>query len=358
MTRARRTRAVRKLLPPWFAKRGRDLPWRRTRDPYAIWVSEIMLQQTRVSAVESYYRRFLRKFPDVGALARAPLDDVLKAWEGLGYYSRARNLHRAAGVVLERHGGQLPAAAPDLRKLPGVGRYTAGAIASIAFGRDEPIVDGNVIRVLARIFRIREDPKAPATQRKLWSLAAELLPPGRAGMFNQAMMELGALVCAPRGPDCDACPVAGACAARARGEQADLPRRTPKAPVPHYTVAAGVIRKPGWILIDRRKPEGLLGGLWEFPGGKVAGGETPAEAVVREVREELDIVVEVVAPLVRIRHAYTHFRITLHAFQCRHVSGRPRAVGCAAVKWVRPAQLGRYAFPKANHKILEAIREG
>lgn len=346
---------LRRALLSWYSRRRRDLPWRRTQDPYAIWVSEMMLQQTQVATVIPYYERWMRSFPTVESLAAASEARVLKAWEGLGYYTRARNLHRAAGVVVKESGGRLPDTAEGLRRLPGIGPYTAGAIASIAFGRDEPVVDGNVARVLCRLYRIGSNPKSPATVKRLWAMARELLPAGRAGDFNQAMMELGATVCVPRGPRCGECPVARFCQARAHGEQDRLPRTPPRKAVPHYHGAIGVIRHRGRVLIDRRKPEGLLGGLWEFPGGKRERGETLEECLHREVREELGIEIADLRPLTVIRHAYSHFRVTLHVFECRLLRGRPRAIACAECRWVRPSELQRYAFPTANKRIIELL---
>ena len=347
--------AIATALPAWWKRRRRDLPWRRRSDPYAIWISEIMLQQTQVATVVPYFERFCVRFPDVRTLAEAGLDEVLKVWEGLGYYSRARNLHRAARMVVEQHGGRLPQSAAELRTLPGIGRYTAGAIASIAFGLDEPVLDGNVTRVLCRVFSVRQQPKTAPVQRRLWSLARRLIPAGRAGLFNQAMMDLGATVCVPSGPRCPQCPLRKVCRARARGEQDKLPVKTKRPPLPHQTIVAGVIRKGGRILIDQRNPDGLLGGLWEFPGGKVEPGEGLQDALRREVREELGIEIRVLEPIATVRHAYTHFRITLHAFDCRHVSGRPAPLQCAACKWVGRKDLDRYAFPRANRKIIEAL---
>ncbi|NBB95488.1 MAG: A/G-specific adenine glycosylase [Planctomycetes bacterium] len=340
----------------WFDAGRRDLPWRRTADPYAIWVSEIMLQQTQVATVVDYYRRFLQAFPSVEALADADLDEVLKLWEGLGYYSRARSLHKAARHVAADLDGRVPHTVEELRKLPGIGAYTAGAIASIAFGVAEPVVDGNVARMLCRLQRIAQPPKAPATQRQLWDLAADLVPPGTPGDFNQAMMELGAMVCRPTNPDCPRCPLGTLCEARRAGLQHDLPPRTPGKAVPHHTVVAGVIfRSDGRVLIDRRPQEAMLGGLWEFPGGKVRPGEGLAEALQREVREEVGLEVGVDDTLCVVNHAYSHFRITLHAFGCRRVSGRARAIECDAVRWVSPDQLDRYAFPRANGRIIEQL---
>jgi A/G-specific adenine glycosylase len=347
---------MRSLLLSWFAENARDLPWRRTPDPYAIWISEIMLQQTRVQAVVPYYERFLERFPAVERLARARLDTVLKLWEGLGYYSRARNLHAAAKEIVARFDGHLPTTREKLLTLPGIGRYTAGAIASIAFGKREPVVDGNVTRVLCRIFRIEGGPKDLAIQKRIWTIAGQLVPEGHAGQFNQAMMELGSEVCRPRRPRCHECPVSQVCGARLHNEQDSLPTRVPKKQLPCYTVAVGVIYRDGRILIDKRKPEGLLGGLWEFPGGKKRRGESLEAALRREVREELAISIRVGPLLAVVGHAYSHFRVHIHAFECTYLSGEPRCIACDDFKWVRPSDLGRYAFPAANHKIIEILR--
>jgi len=314
-----------------------------------------MLQQTRTETVRPYFERFLRRFPTVHRLARARLDTVLKLWEGLGYYGRARNLHEAAGIIVRAHGGELPADRDALRKLPGVGRYTAGAVASIAFGADVPVLDGNVTRLLCRAFRIRQDCRAPAVQDRLWRLARDLIPRGRAGTFNQAMMELGSTICRPRRPRCSDCPLADACEARVHGEQEKLPVRRPHRSLPHRRAVAGIIRKRGRILIDKRRPEGLLGGLWEFPGGKCEPGESPQDALRREVREEVGVRAEVREHFITVRQSYSHFHLILHVYDCRWVSGRARAIDCAAVKWVRPEELGRYAFPAANQKVVASL---
>ncbi|MGO8703946.1 MAG: A/G-specific adenine glycosylase [Candidatus Brocadiia bacterium] len=347
---------IRRALLKWYGRRRRDLPWRRTSAPYRVWVSEIMLQQTQVETVKPYFRRFLRRFPSVRALAQAPADAVMKAWEGLGYYARARNLHRAAKIISSDCGGRLPESPEELMKLPGIGRSTAGAISSIAFGRDAPMLDGNVARVLCRVFRIRRNPRQSRTQRNLWDMAQELLPPGHAGDFNQALMDLGATVCVPRNPRCTVCPVAIWCLARAHGEQRSLPVRSRRRATTHYVVAAGVVRRGKLILIDRRKPEGLLGGLWEFPGGKRKENESLERCLTREIREELGIRVKIVRPLISVPHAYTHFRITLHVYECRYLSGVPRALGCAEWRWVRPDELDHYAFPSANRKVIAELR--
>ncbi len=356
MRKHKRHSQIQAALLSWFAENARDLPWRRTKDPYAIWVSEIMLQQTRVPTAVPYYERFLRRFPTVEQLARARIDTVLKLWEGLGYYSRARNLHRAAQEIVARFGGHLPPSREKLLTLPGIGRYTAGAIASIAFDRREPLVDGNVTRVLCRIFRIRGYPKDAAVQKRIWAIAEKLAPEGHAGQFNQALMELGSEVCLPRHPRCHDCLVNRFCEARLHNEQDSLPTRVPKRQLPFSTVAVGVIYRSGRILIDKRQPEGLLGGLWEFPGGKKRRDESLETALRREVREELAITVRVGRLLAVVDHTYSHFRVRIHAFECTYVSGTPCCIACADFKWVRPGDLGRYAFPAANNKIIQILR--
>ncbi len=340
----------------WYERNRRDLPWRETDDPYAITVSEFMLHQTRVQTVLAYYPRFLQRFPDWSSLAGASLDEVLKAWEGLGYYARARNLHALARRVIAQHNGQLPDSEEALLALPGIGHYTAGAILSICFGRDVVAIDGNVKRVLCRAFHINEQPSSPEGKRRISESAKSLLPPGRAGAFNQALMDLGATICTPRRPACDRCPWEQACQARQLGDQESLPVRRPRKPLPHQDIAAGVIWRDGLILIAQRPANGLLGGLWEFPGGKREPGETMEECLVREVAEELGIAIQVRQPLATVDHAYTHFRITLHAYHCQYVSGEPKALGCATWKWVRPGELDDYAFPAANRTIIAALR--
>ena len=342
----------------WFARRSRDLPWRRERTPYRVWVAEVMLQQTQVETVVPYYERFLESFPTVEALAVAPLEEVLKAWEGLGYYARARNLHAAARRVVTAHAGQLPDTFERLLALPGVGRYIGGAVASIAFGRDVAAVDGNARRVLCRVFEVREDVTRSGVQRKLETLAAGLLPPGRAGAFNEALMELGATVCTPRAPLCDRCPLVDLCRATAAGDPEALPVRRPRRQIPHYDVPAAVtVRADGRVLVAQRNVDDMLGGLWEFPGGKREDGETLPECLVREMREELGVEVAVGEQLVVVRHAYTHFRITLHAFHCQLVGGEPRCLDCAAFRWVTLAELDGLPMSVADRRVALALSE-
>jgi len=344
-------------LMTWYDQTAAQLPWRMASpDPYRVWLSEIMLQQTQVQTVISYYTRFLDAYPSLEALATAPLDDVLKLWEGLGYYSRARNLHKTAGIVADEWGGQFPSTVDDLMTLPGIGRYTAGAIASIAFGQVAPVVDGNVIRVYARLTDYDQDVIQSASKDHLWQLAENWLPADRTGDYNQALMDLGRLVCRPRNPACDECPITAHCRAFAEGTQAERPVKKKKAPTPHYDVAAGIIRDDaGRLLIAQRPMDGLLGGLWEFPGGKQEPGETLPETLQRELREELAIEVEVGTLFVKVRHAFTHFKITLHAFECRYRSGPPQAIDAQDFAWVTQDQLRDYSFGKADRQVIDAL---
>ena len=314
-----------------------------------------MLQQTRVETIRERWPAFLERFPDVGTLARAREQSVLKAWEGLGYYRRARQLHAAAKIVLGRHGGRLPRTYAELRALPGFGDYTAAAVASIAFGERRAVVDGNVTRVLARLMDDDGDITKAATRRRMQDAADRLLSPTRPGDFNQALMELGATVCRPRSPSCATCPVARHCAGRAHDRVDTLPRRPKRRAVPHHDVAAGFVWRDGHLLIARRPAGGLLGGLWEFPGGKRRPDEPLAEACRREVREETGLEIRVVKPLLALDHAYSHFRITLHVFHCESPSGEPRPLGCDEPRFVRPEELVRYPFPRAHRRALDAL---
>jgi A/G-specific adenine glycosylase len=344
------------LLLDWFSRNARDLPWRRDRTPYRVWLAEVMLQQTQVDTAIPYYERFLARFPSIESLAGAQLEDVLKLWEGLGYYARARNLHAAAREVVAGHGGSLPPSSEALRALPGIGRYVAGAIASMAFGQDVVAVDGNARRVLCRVFAVAEDVTRASAQRRLEALAGGMIPPGRAGEFNEALIELGATVCTPRAPRCDECPVRGQCAARIDGDPEALPVTRPRRRVPHYDVSAAVTMRDGRVLVAQRKAEDMLGGLWEFPGGRREEGESLSECLAREMREELGVEVQVGELLTVVRHGYTHFRITLHAFYCSVVSGRPRCIECAAFRWVDPAELDVLPMSVADRKVAHALQ--
>lgn len=341
----------------WFHRHQRVLPWRSEPTPYRVWISEIMLQQTQVATVLPYFERFLACFPTLRSLADADLHDVLKAWEGLGYYSRARNLHRAAQQVRTRHGGELPADPQALLELPGIGRYTAAAIASIAFGQPFPVVDGNVLRVFARFWGIADDVRSGTVRDRFYVRLAPIIErQSDPSAFNQAIMELGALVCTVRRPQCATCPLADNCVARADGRTGELPVKARRAAVPHVDVAVGLVWREGRVLIARRPLAAMLGGLWEFPGGKQVAGETLEETAVREIREETGLDVEVGERLCTVRHAYSHFRITLTAFHCRLQGGALRMDTARPCEWVRPEDLDRFAFPRANAKVIAALR--
>ncbi|GBC81139.1 Adenine DNA glycosylase [bacterium HR10] len=352
----------------WHAGVRRDVPWRQTTDPYRILVAEYMSQQTQLERVRAYYERFLQRFPTIEVLARASLHEVRKAWEGLGYYARARHLHEAARRIVREYGGCIPDDPAQLQTLPGCGPYTAAAVASLAFNRPVPVVDGNVRRVLCRLFALGEDPRRPALERQLRAFVARLIAVGGGARgVNQALMDLGALICRPRAPQCARCCWNFACRARQLASPTAFPRAASRTR-PHYEIAVGVVWRDragatsrhgeGEVLIAQRREGGLLGGLWEFPGGKREPGESLRRCCAREIREEVGLRVRVGRKLMTIRHAYTHFRITMHVFECRPLDGSPRALGCQRVRWVRCRHLHRYPFPAANLRIVEALRKG
>lgn len=350
-------REVPRRLLEWYDRHARRLPWRDEPTPYRVWVSEIMLQQTQVKTVLPYFERWMQRFPSLEALAAATEQEVLQAWEGLGYYSRARHLHQAARQVQAQYGGQIPSDRQQLEALPGIGRYTAGAIASIAFGQDEAALDGNIRRVLARLFNVSIPARSPEGEKVLWALAHDTLPAGRSGDYNQALMDLGSSICTPRAPACLICPLTELCEARELGVQEERPVLEAKRAVPHYTVTAAVIHRDGQVLIARRPENGLLGGMWEFPGGKVEPGETFPECLRREIREELGVEVLVGDPFGVYHHGYTHFKVTLHAFCCRLEAGEPQALHASAVIWATPGDLKRYPMGKIDRQIAQRINE-
>jgi A/G-specific adenine glycosylase len=333
----------------WYEKNARVLPWRGHPDSYAVWVSEIMLQQTRVETVIPYFERWMQRFPTVTALAEAPEQSVLSAWEGLGYYSRARNLHKAAKMVSAEFGGQLPQEISQLRKLPGIGRYTAAAIASIAFGQDVATLDGNLRRVFARVFAVDAPADTPAGEEILWGLAEEHVPAGRAGDYNQALMDLGASICLPRKPLCLICPLNELCQSRTAPET--RPVMKPKAAVPHRLKMAAVIMQDGAVLLAQRPAHGLLGGLWEFPAARV--DEDAPEALVAAIEAEYKLKVSPTACLAEVHHGYTHFTLTEFAWRCELIE-KPEN---ETLRWVSLDELANYPMGKLDRTIAHRLEK-
>jgi A/G-specific adenine glycosylase len=338
----------------WFAGNARPMPWRETSDPYRIWLSEIMLQQTQVSTVIPYYRRFLEAFPDVGSLANASGDALMKQWEGLGYYSRARNLQRCAAIVVRERAGEFPSDPAELEALPGIGRSTAAAIASIAFGRDEAILDGNVKRVVARLAAIGGDAARADANARMWSVSQRLVLPGTGRNTALALMDLGAVVCTPRRPACGDCPLKDWCRSFAAGNPQAYPEKAVRRARPTREAVAAVIEDPaGRLLIRRRPDEGLLGGLWEFPGVFIEAGEQQEAALARCGREAGIGGLTPSRRFATIRHAFTHFGLRLHGWRCLAESPPAPAAG----NWVAWGDLSNHAFPKAHQMLIEKMRE-
>jgi A/G-specific adenine glycosylase len=344
-----------KRLLDWYRTEARELPWRGTRDPYRIWIAEIMLQQTRVETVIRYYQRWMARFPTLADLASADLEQVLLTWEGLGYYRRAHNLHRAAQTMVEKHDGRVPVEIGALEALPGIGAYTAAAIAAIAFDQPVLALDGNLRRVIARLLDLEEDIATRQAQKRMRAWGVEQLAQAQAGSFNQALMDLGATVCIPRAPRCGECPLNLACQSYVHGTQLERPVRTARKSIPHLHASAGILRRPGAVLLGRR-PEGkLLGGLWEFPGGKQEPGESPQACLRRELEEELGIIIDVGASLGTYDHAYTHFKITVHAFEAEIRSGKVQALDHSEVAWAALDRLDEYPMGKVDRSIANRL---
>lgn len=340
---------ARKLLR-WYAARRRKLPWRRRPRPYAVWVAEIMAQQTRLESMLPYYRRWMRRFPSLRALARSSEQDVLAMWEGLGYYSRARNLRRAAQLVMRQHGGRLPRGIDQLRALPGIGRYTAGAIASLAFGADEPAVDGNAMRVLARLFDVAEAANSTTAQQRFWSLARQHLPSGRAAEYNQALMDLGASLCSPRNPACGECPLSAECLAYKRGTQLLRPVKAAPKQLPVRNYVSVAILRNGKVLLHRRPPSGLLAGMWEFPN-VVTQSKT---VFTSTLRRQLGVDLKLRSQLGTFEHAYSHFAARCNAY-LGALPKRPKVLS-APYRWVTLRQLGKLPMGKLDRSIANALR--
>lgn len=322
----------------WYDAHRRSLPWRDTVSPYRTWISEVMLQQTRVETVLPYFARFMARFPTVDDLAGAPEDEVMSLWSGLGYYSRARNMHKAAKQVVAL--GAFPSTLEGIRSLPGVGEYMAGAIGSIAFGLDVSAVDGNLHRVLARLHASKGDRKA------MWALADQHLPPGRAGDYNQALMDLGSQICTARSPRCPSCPLTAHCAARRQGAQASYPVKAKKKKVPQRSAVCGVLRRGEQLLLTRRPSKGLYGGLFELPGDMLQAKESPADGMVRAARERLGLSVQVGAPLGSVQHTLTHMKLTLHVLplEVSEADAEPVLSHYTAARWLSEAEIASEAI--------------
>ena len=348
----------------WFAHHKRDLPWRcEPRDPYRVWLAEVMLQQTQVATVIPYYERWLARFPTLEALAAAPLDDVLKLWEGLGYYARARHFHAAARAVVSAHGGRIPRTVPELLSLPGVGRYTAGAVASLAFNADAPVLDGNVKRVLSRVYGLRT-PKDGA----LWRMAQSLLPSGLAGAFNEALMDLGSLICLPRAPRCALCPLRERCAAFANGDPEAFPGRAVRKPMPHHGVlTALIVASDGRILLGQRPADGLLGGLWEFISSDLRADYASEASDIDQLKQMIaaraGLLIEQaeIRWLGEVKHAFTHFRITRRAWIVALSASQPAAAepgAYACLRWLRPEEVPGLALARSDQKLWQMYQRG
>ncbi len=350
-------RTLRRRISKWFNDSARDLPWRRTRDPYCIWVSEIMLQQTQVATVKPYFERFIAALPTISALAAADEQQVLRLWEGLGYYRRARQLHQAAKILVAKHDGCFPRQAEVVRGLPGIGRYTAGAILSIAFDAREPILEANTTRLWARLLAYRGSSTSAAGSRLLWAAALAVLPRRGSGKINQALMELGSMVCLPKDPRCNVCPAAMLCQARAMGLQAEIPATKPKRPTEPRREAAVIIHRRGRVLLIRQ-PEGKRwAGLWDFPRFEVRA-QRPDELH----RELIDNVARLTGMTVRLRgqrttlrHGVTRFRITLQCFDADYIAGPVQRDGMATMRWLRPAALEAYPLSTTGRKLARLV---
>ena len=348
---------IQEKLLAWYRTNARTLPWRGLQDPYLIWISEVMLQQTQVETVIPYFQCWIVRFPEIQSVAYAPIDEILRAWEGLGYYSRARNIKKTAEIVFTQYAGNLPTLPIDLIQLPGIGDYIAGAIASIGFGLDEPALDANGVRVVSRISDFHGQVNKAANKKILKENLHSLLPKGFAGDFNQAVMDLGSMLCFSANPKCDYCPIQSECLAFSRNTQKDIPVGTKRIKKPHFNVVAGIIKKNGKLLIGKRPANGLLGGMWEFPGGKIEDGEDHQMALRRELEEELGIDVILREVFGEYKHAYTHFSVTVFPYFVEIVSGVPIAKVAEKIEWAPIDTLKEYPMGKVDRSISNNLQK-
>jgi A/G-specific adenine glycosylase len=354
---ASQRQTLRRRLLAWYATHKRDLPWRQTQDPYRVWTSEVMLQQTQVATVQEYFARFVRTFPNIRQLAAADEIDVLRLWEGLGYYRRARQMHAAAKRIIAEHGGNFPANLAELQKLPGIGRYTAGAIASIAFGQRAPILEANTIRLLSRLIAYRGNPHSATGQAPLWRAAEEILPQKDVADFNQALMELGSLVCTPSEPKCDECPLSTVCAARAAGLQREIPPSKPRKTYTELREAVVIVRKNGSVLVRQCSSGERWAGLWDFPrfGVESHGPLFACDELTEKVRSQTGITCSSAALIKTMKHGVTRYRITLDCYQAAYVRGRVGNSNGAAVRWLPVGQLAGLPLSTTGRRIAELV---
>ncbi len=344
----------------WYKKHQRSLPWRKSPHPYHTLICEFMAQQTQINTLIPYYERWLEKYPTISDVAKATEDDILKSWEGLGYYSRARNLQKTCKLIVENHNRRVPKDPDILLTLPGIGPYIAAAVASIAYDVPIAVVDGNVLRVMTRLYGLSDDIGKDKTKKNIQNRLNQIIKSTPPSEFNQGVMELGATICTPKNPHCPDCPIQNVCYAKNMNKIDQFPVKQKKPPTPHHTIVVGIItRDDGKILITKRKKDQLLGGLWEFPGGKVKEAETLESATIREIKEEVNIDITINGFLCKVKHAYSHFKITLHAYHCKPIQKNPR-ITCSSAddyQWVRPNELDQLAFPKANKVIISHLTE-
>jgi len=348
-----------KSLTDWYKSNKRNLPWRETPHPYHTLICEFMAQQTQINTLIPYYDRWLNKYPNISDVAKADEDDILKSWEGLGYYSRARNLHKTCQIISNEYHGIVPEDPDILQTLPGVGPYIGAAIASIAYEVPISVVDGNVLRVMTRLFGLSDDIGKDKTKKNIQNRLNQIIKTTTPSEFNQGVMELGATICTPKNPDCQHCPIQNVCYAKNMEQIEKFPVKQKKPPTPHHIIVVGIIqRSDGKVLITKRKKNQLLGGLWEFPGGKVRNTETLENATIREIKEEVNLDASIAHFLCKVKHAYSHFKVTLHAYMCSVSSHE--SIQCNSAddhEWVEPSELNKFAFPKANKVIIQHLTE-
>ena len=347
------TIAIAQKLLLWYSKNKRLLPFRKTNDPYKIWLSEVMLQQTKVKTAIPYYMRWLKHYPTLQSAADERIDNLLKQWEGLGYYHRCRNFHKALKIVVTNYKGKIPSSFDHFIDLPGVGDYTAGAVLSIAFNKPIPAIDGNVKRVMSRILGIKN--LTIYNKRRIIKTINKLIPKDNPGDFNQALMELGALICTPQKPNCTKCPITRYCNAYklTNPEVYPFPKKTRE--IPHYIIVTGVIWRDTKFYIQKRDENSMLGGLWEFPGGKVKNNESLERALKREIEEECGIIPIIKNKIGSVDHSYSHFSISLHCFHC--IEGKEKIQLSKNMSWITSREISLYPFPKANHKLFTLINK-